>query len=91
MIDWLGGVYQGRWYVEKDIASQKCTMGLDCLCSLTPEGLLCELWTGLLTYNLVRLKMLQSSLSAGRELRSLSFTDTYQMLSTNWLTSAVVA
>ena len=61
MIDWLGGVYQGRWYVEKDIASQKCMMGLDCLRSLTPEGLLCELWTGLLAYNLVRLKILQSS------------------------------
>ena len=29
--------------------------------------------------------MLQSSLAVGRELRSLSFTDTYQMVSTNYL------
>ena len=88
--DWLAAVYRGRWYVEKDIESIKCTMGIEHLRSLSPEGLLSELWTGLLTYNLVRLKMLDSSVHHGREHRSLSFTDTYQMLSTNWLVGAIV-
>ena len=56
--------------------------------SLTPAGIERELWTGLLTYNLVRTKMLQSGYAAKREVRSMSFTETYQLLSTNWLLCA---
>jgi len=88
--DWLGALYEGRWIVEPDIESIKCTMGLEHLRSQTPEGIQRELWTGLLTYNLVRAKMLQSSFTANREIRSLSFTETYQVLSTNWLLGACV-
>ena len=40
------------------------------------------------TYNLVRLKMMQSGYAAEREIRSMSFTETYQLLSTNWLPCA---
>jgi hypothetical protein len=64
--------------VEPDIKSIKCTLGLKHLRGQSPESLHRELWTGVLTYNLVRLKMLQSGYSAGREIRSMSFTETHQ-------------
>lgn len=86
--DWLGSFYEGRWMVEPDIGAIKCTMGLEHLRGQTPEALERELWTGLLTYNLVRLKMLQSGYAANREIRSMSFSETYQLLSTNWLLCA---
>ncbi|EDL61153.1 hypothetical protein PM8797T_02959 [Gimesia maris DSM 8797] len=41
---------------------------------------LTELWSCLLAYNLIRLKMLQSGMATGRDPRSLSFTTTQQML-----------
>ena len=85
---WLGSVYQGRWMVEPDIESIKCTMGLEHLRGQSPESLERELWAGMLTYNLVRLKMLQSGYAVGREIRSMSFTETYQVLATNWLLCA---
>lgn len=85
---WVAALYTGRWTVELDIDSIKCTMGLEHLRAQSPEGLERDLWTGLLTYNLVRLKMLQSGYAAGREIRSMSFTETYQLLSTNWLLCA---
>ncbi len=88
--DWLGSMYQGRWMVEPDIESIKCTMGLEHLRGQSPESLEREIWTGMLTYNLVRLKMLQSGYALGRETRSMSFTETYQLLSTNWLLCACV-
>ena len=76
--------------MEPDIESIKCTLGLEHLRGQSPESLHRELWTGVLTYNLVRLKMLQSGYAAGREIRSLSFTETHQMLATNWLLCACV-
>ena len=87
---WLGSMYEGRWIVEPDIESIKCTLGLEHLRGQSPESLHRELWTGVLTYNLVRLKMLQSGYAAGREIRSLSFTETHQLLATNWLLCACV-
>lgn len=85
---WLGSLYESRWMIEPDIESIKCTMGLEHLRAQSPEGMERELWTGMLTYNLVRLKMLQSGYAANREIRSMSFTETYQLLSTNWLLCA---
>ncbi len=87
---WIGALYEGRWMVEPDIRSIKCTMGLDHLRSQTPEGIEREIWTGFLTYNLVRFKMLQSGISSNRDVRSMSFTESYQLLSTNWLLCACV-
>ena len=49
-----------------------------------------ELWSCLLAYNLIRLKMLQSCAASGRDPRSLSFTTTQQLLATNWVLCAVV-
>ena len=88
--DWIGSLYKGRWIVEPDIGSIKCTMGLEHLRGRSPESIEREIWTAMLTYNLVRLKMLQSGYAAGREIRSMSFTETYQVISTNWLLAACV-
>lgn len=85
---WIGSLYNGRWMVEPDIGSIKCTMGLEHLRGQSPETLEREIWTAMLTYNLVRLKMLQSGYSARREIRSLGYTETFQLLSTNWLLCA---
>ena len=87
---WLSSMYEGRWLVEPDIESIKCTLGLEHLRGQSPESLHRELWTGALTYNLVRLKILQSGYAAGREIRSMSFTETHQLLATNWLLCACV-
>jgi len=55
---WLGEVYRSRWYVELDIKSLKVTLGLEHLRNKDPAGVFLELWAGLLTYNLIRFKML---------------------------------
>ena len=85
---WLGSVFLGRWMVETDIEWIKCTIGVEHLRGQSPDNLERELWTGMMTYNMVRMKMLQGGHAAGREHRSMSFTETYQLLSTNWLLCA---
>lgn len=86
---WIGSVYQSRWLVELDIRSIKCSLGMDVLRAKRPEMVRTELWSCLLGYNLVRLKMLQSCAASGRDPRSLSFTTTLQLLGTSWLSCAV--
>ena len=56
--------------MEPGIGAIKCTLGLEHLRGQSPESLHRERWTGALTYNLVRLKMLQSVYAAGREIGS---------------------
>ena len=86
---WIAAVYQSRWLIELDIRSIKCSLGMDILRAKSPDMVLTELWSCLLAYNLIRFKMLQSSLSTGRDPRSLSFTTTQQMLAASWLLGAV--
>jgi len=49
-----------------------------------------ELWSCLLAYNLIRLKMLQACVANGRDPRSVRFTTTQQLLATHWLLCAVI-
>lgn len=86
---WIAALYQSRWLVELDIRSIKCSLGMDILRAKSPGMVLTELWSCLLAYNLIRLKMLQSGMATGRDPRSLSFTTTQQMLAANWLLGAV--
>ena len=44
-----------------------------------------ELWSCLLTYNLTRMKMLQSGVGGTRDVRSMSFTRSLVLLGTSWL------
>ena len=76
--------------VELDIRAVKCSLNMDILRAKTPPMVRTELWSCLLAYNLIRLKMLQSCAASGRDPRSLSFTTTQQLLATNWLLCAVI-
>lgn len=88
--DWIRSVYESRWLVELDIRAVKCSLNMDILRAKTPDMVRTELWSCLLAYNLIRLKMLQSCAASGRDPRSLSFTTTLQLLATNWLLCAVI-
>ncbi len=88
--DWIRSVYESRWLVELDIRAVKCSLHMDILRAKTPPMVLTELLSCLLAYNLVRLKMLQSSMAQRRASRSLSFTTAQQLLATNWLLCAII-
>jgi hypothetical protein len=82
---WIGSVFRSRWLVELDIRSIKCSLDMEHLRAKTPEMVRAELWSCLLAYNLIRMKMLQSGVGANRDVRSLSFTRSMVLLATNWL------
>ncbi len=88
--DWIASVYRSRWLVELDIRDIKCSLGMDVLRAKSPDMVRTELWSCLLAYNLIRLRMLQSCAIEGRDPRSVSFTTTMQLLATNWLLCAVI-
>lgn len=88
--DWIRSVYESRWLVELDIRAVKCSLNMDILRAKSPGMVRTELWSCLLAYNLIRLKMLQSCAASGRDPRSLSFTTTLQLLATSWLLCAVI-
>jgi hypothetical protein len=88
-VDWIATVYRSRWLVELDIRSIKCSLGMEIVRAKTPEMVQTEIWSCLLAYNLIRLKMLQSCAASGRMPRTLSFTTTQQLLANNWLLAAV--
>jgi len=87
--DWIASVYRSRWLVELDIRSIKCSLNMDVVRAKTPAMVRTEIWSCLLAYNLIRLKMLQAAAEKGRMPRTLSFTTTLQSLATNWLLAAV--
>ena len=88
--EWIANVYRSRWIVELDIRSIKCSLGMDIIRAKSPAMVKTEIWSCLLAYNLIRLKMLQSCSINGRMPRTLSFTATMQMLATKWVVAAVV-
>ena len=87
---WIASVYRSRWLVELDIRAIKCSLGMDIVRAKTPAMVKTEIWSCLLAYNLIRMKMLQSVAVNGRMPRTLSFTTTMQLLAGTWLMAAVV-
>ena len=85
---WIASVYRSRWLVELDIRAIKCNLGMEHLRAKSPPMVRTELWSCLLAYNLIRMKMLQSGMGAARSVRSMSFTRTLTLLATNWLMCA---
>ena len=83
--EWIRSLYHSRWIVERDIESIKCSLEMEHLRAKTPDMVRREIWSCLLTYNLVRLKMLQSGASSNRDVRSMSFSRCMTLLATNWL------
>lgn len=88
--NWLTNVYRSRWLVELDIRAIKCSLGMDIVRAKTPAMVQTEIWSCLLAYNLIRMKMLQSCAANGRMPRTLSFTTTLQLLANNWLLASVM-
>ena len=88
--DWITSVYRSRWLVELDIRAIKCSLGMDIVRAKTPEMVQTEIWSCLLAYNLIRMKMLQSCAANGRMPRTLSFSTTLQLLANNWLLASMV-
>lgn len=88
--DWITSVYRSRWLVELDIRAIKCSLGMDIIRAKTPEMVQTEIWSCLLAYNLIRMKMLQSCAANGRMPRTMSFTTTQQLLANNWLLASVM-
>lgn len=82
--EWISSVYRSRWMVELDIRSIKCSLDMDIIRAKTPAMVRTEIWSCLLAYNLIRMKMLQCCAIHGDMPRSLSFTTTMQLLANNW-------
>lgn len=88
--DWITFVYRSRWLVELDIRSIKCSLNMDIIRAKTPAMVRTEIWSCLLAYNLIRMKILQSCAVSGNMPRSMSFTTTMQMLSASWVLASVM-
>lgn len=82
---WIASIYRSRWLVELDIRGMKVTLNMDILRAKSPEMVLTELWSCLLAYNLIRMKMLQSGITIDRDVRSMSFTQTMMFLASGWV------
>jgi hypothetical protein len=87
---WITNVYRSRWLAELDIRTIKCSLDMDIVRAKTPAMVKTEIWSCLLAYNLIRLKMLQRCTAIGRMPRTLSFTTTMQLLATNWVLASVM-
>jgi hypothetical protein len=83
-------LYSQRWQVELDIRAIKSSMGMNDLRCLTPQMVQKEIWTCLLAYNLIRLKLLESALAKGRYPLKLSFAHGLQLLAATWTTGPLM-
>ncbi len=83
-------LYSKRWHVELDIRAIKVSMGLGELRCKSPEMVHKEIWTCLLAYNLIRLKLLQAATEKGVHPLALSFTNGLQLLAAGWSTGPIV-
>jgi hypothetical protein len=72
-------LYKQRWNVELDIRDIKETMGMNMLSCKTPEMVIKEIWIYLMSYNLIRLLMMQAAAIAGILPREISFKHSLQL------------
>jgi hypothetical protein len=73
--DEIVALLKGRWDVEGNLRDLKTTMGMEILRCQSVGGVLKELWTFTLIYNLVRVIMLEASRRQGVALDRISFAD----------------
>jgi hypothetical protein len=76
----LALLYRARWNAELDLRSLKQTLQMDVLRCKTPDLVRKELWTHVLTYNLIRTIMAQAAVKHAIEPRTISFKGTLQTL-----------
>jgi putative transposase len=80
----IGDLYRERWQVELDIRSLKVALQMDYLRCLTPFMIDKEIWTNVLSYNLLRKVAAQAALLHKRHPREISFTATKQAVEASW-------
>ena len=78
--DALAELYLGRWQIEGNFRHLKTTMGLEVLHCKTVAGVLKEMYMFAITYNLVRLVMLEASRRQKVPLARISFIDALRWL-----------
>ncbi len=76
----LAELYLGRWHIEVNFRHLKTTMGLEVLHCKSVAGVLKELYMFAITYNLVRLVMLEASRRQEVPLDRISFIDALRWL-----------
>jgi hypothetical protein len=76
----LCGLYDYRWFVEITLRSIKTTMQMDALRGKTPGMVRKEIWMHFLAYNLIRKIMAQAAWAHGKQITSLSFKLTLQLI-----------
>jgi hypothetical protein len=76
----LALLYRARWNAELDLRSLKQTLQMDVLRCKSPDLVRKELWTHVLTYNLIRTIMAQAAVKHAIEPRTISFKGTLQTL-----------
>jgi hypothetical protein len=76
----LAELYLGRWQIEVNFRHLKTTMGLEVLHCKTVLGVLKELYMFAITYNLIRLVMLEASRRQKVPLDRISFIDAMRWL-----------
>ena len=79
----FGDLYERRWDGETDLSHLKTTLGMDVLHCKTEAGILKELTTFAIVYNLVRLVMLEASRRQGVPVSRISFVDALRWLSSS--------
>lgn len=70
----LSDLFAQRWHCELDLRSIKQALGMHHLSCKSPKMVRKELWTHLLAYNLIRVRMAQAAAVHGPPPRTLSFT-----------------
>ena len=76
----LAELYLGRWRIEINFRHLKTTMGLEILHCKSVTGVLKEMYMFAITYNLVRLVMLEASRQQAVPLERISFIDALRWL-----------
>lgn len=76
----LAKLYLSRWHIELNFRHLKTTMGMEVLHCKTVAGVLKEMYMFAITYNLVRLVMLEASQQQKVPLERLSFIDALRWL-----------
>jgi hypothetical protein len=79
----LADLYYQRWQVETDLAHLKTTLKMDVLRCESEEGVLKELTTFAIVYNLVRLVMVEAGRRQGVPTHRISFVDALRWLSSS--------
>lgn len=84
----IANLYRQRWLAELDIRTIKKTMGMDVLRCKSPEMVRREMWTCLLSYNLIRKSLLEAAYQSDLSPQELSFTAALQTIAASLQTLA---